>query len=70
MTTVKNEIFIDLLRENFYLVWRELTIVGGRNCSRCGVNEQIFGYWGDYPLSPSRESPADIYIIYIIYIHM
>ena len=43
MTTVKNEVFIGLLHEIFYLVGRELTFDGGRNCSRCGVNEQIFG---------------------------
>ena len=43
MTTVKNEVFIGLLHENFYLVGRELTFVGGGNYSRCSVNEQIFG---------------------------
>ena len=43
MTAVKNEVFIGLLHENFYLVGRELTFGGGRKCSRCGVNEQIFG---------------------------
>ena len=43
MTTVKNEVFIGLLHENFYLVVRELTFGEGRNCSRCGVSEQIFG---------------------------
>ena len=43
MTKVKNEIFIGLLHENFYLMGRELTFGGGRNCSRCGVNEQFFG---------------------------
>ena len=43
MTTVKNEVFISLLHENVYLVERELTFSEGRNCSRCGVNEQIFG---------------------------
>ena len=43
MTTVKNEVFIGLLHENFYLVERELTFGGGRNCPRCGMNEQILG---------------------------
>ena len=43
MATVKNEVFIGLLHQNFYLVRRELTNGGGRNCSRCEANEQIFG---------------------------
>ena len=43
MTTVKNEIFIGLLHENFYLVEWKLTSGGGRNYSRCGMNKQIFG---------------------------
>ena len=43
MTTVKNEVFIGLLHENFDLVGRELTFGEGRNCSRFGVNEQSFG---------------------------
>ena len=43
MTTVKNEVFIGLLHESFYLVGRELKFDGGRNCSRCEVNEQVFG---------------------------
>ena len=43
MTKFKNEAFIGLLHENFYLVVGELTFDGGRNCSRCGVNKQIFG---------------------------
>ena len=38
MTTVKNEIFIGLLHEKFYLVGSELTFGGGRKCSQCGVN--------------------------------
>ena len=37
MTTVKNEVFISLLHEDFYLVGRELTFGGERNGSRCGV---------------------------------
>ena len=61
MTTVKNEVFIGLLLENFYLVGRELTFGAGRNYSRSEVNEQMFGWWGDYPLSPCRENP-EIYI--------
>ena len=52
MATVKNEVFIGLLHENFYLVGKELTFGGGRNCSRCRVNEQIFREWGDYPYPP------------------
>ena len=43
MATVKNEVFIGLLHENFYLVGIELTFDGGRNYSRYDVNEQIFG---------------------------
>ena len=43
MTTDKNDVFIGLLHEQFYLVGRKVTIGGGGNCSRCGVNEQIFG---------------------------
>ena len=43
MAVVKNEVFIDLLHENFYLMGSELTFGGGRNCSQCDVNEQIFG---------------------------
>ena len=39
----KNEVFIGLLYENFYLVGRELTFGGERNCSGFEVNEQIFG---------------------------
>ena len=42
MTTVKNEVFIGLLDENFYLVGRELTFGEGRNYSKFGVNEQSF----------------------------
>ena len=38
MATVKHEVFIGLLHENFYLVGLEL-----RNFSRCEVNEQISG---------------------------
>ena len=52
MATVKNEVFIGLLHENFYLVGKELTFGGGRNCSRCRVNEQIFREWGDSPYPP------------------
>ena len=43
MATVKNEVFIGLLHEKLYLVGRELTFGGGRNCSRCERNQQIFG---------------------------
>ena len=43
MATVKNEVFIAISHEIFYLVGRELTFGGGRNCSSCWVNEQIFG---------------------------
>ena len=43
MITDKNDVFIGLLHEQFYLVEREVTFDGGGNCSRCGVNEQIFG---------------------------
>ena len=43
MTTVKNQVFIGLLHENFYLVGRGLTFGGGRNYFRCGVNDQIYG---------------------------
>ena len=43
MTTAKNELFVVLLHENVYLVWRELNSGGGRNCSRCRVNEQFSG---------------------------
>ena len=53
MTTVKNEIFISLLHKHFYLLGRELSF---------GWEENRLGA-GDYPFSPSRESPADIYKI-------
>ena len=43
MTTVKNEVFIDLFHENFHLMGSELTFGGGRNCSWCDANEQISG---------------------------
>ena len=43
MATVKNEVLIGLLHEDFYLMGRELSFGGGRNCSRCEVNEQSFG---------------------------
>ena len=72
MTTVKNDVFIALLHENFYLVRWKLSFGGERNYSRCWANEQIFGYWGDFLLSPSRKNLADIYVMYIIniiYIH-
>ena len=61
MATVKNEVFIGLLHENFYFVVRELTFGGGRNCSRCRVNEQI-SLVGGLALSPSRENPVDMYM--------
>ena len=32
MATVKNEVFIGLLHDHFYLVGRELTFSGARNC--------------------------------------
>ena len=64
MAAIKNEVFIGLLHENFYLVRRELTFAGGKNCSRCGLNEQIFGYWGDYPVGLVRTTLL-INIIYI-----
>ena len=72
MTTVKNDVFIVLLHENFYLVRWKLFFGGERNYSRCWANEQIFGQWGDFLLSPSRKNLADIYVMYIIniiYIH-
>ena len=70
MATVKNEVFIGLLHENFYLVGKELTFGGERNCSRCRVNEQIFCEWGDSPYPPVGKTLL-IYIIYIyIYIYM
>ena len=53
MTTVENEVFIGLLHENFYLVERKLIFSGGG---------ELFQVRGDYPLSTSRENPADIYI--------
>ena len=43
MITFKNEVFIGLLHENFYLVRWELAFGRGRNCFRCWVNEEIFG---------------------------
>ena len=43
MTRVKNEVFIGLFHENFYLGGREPTFGDGKNYSRCGVNEQILG---------------------------
>ena len=52
MAIVKNEVFISLLHENFYIVEKELTFGGGRNCSRCRVNEQIFREWEDSPYPP------------------
>ena len=50
MATVKNEVFIGLLHENFYLVGKELTFGGERMQGR--VNEQIFCEWGDSPYPP------------------
>ena len=50
MTIVKNEVFIGLLHEKFYLVGSELTFDGGRKCSQCrlnvacGVNFMVFMY--------------------------
>ena len=41
MAIVKNEVFVGFLQETFYLLRRELTFGGGRNCSRCEVNEKI-----------------------------
>ena len=32
MALVKNEVFIGLLHDHFYLVGRELTFSGARNC--------------------------------------
>ena len=63
INTVENEVFLGLLHENVHLVGRKLTFGGGRNCSRCGVNEQIFGQWGNYPLSPTSENSDDIHNI-------
>ena len=65
MATVKNEVLISLLHENFYLVGKELTFGGGRNCSRCRVNEQIFHEWGDYPYPPVGKT-----LLICIYIYM
>ena len=76
MATVKNEVFIGLLHENFYLVGKELTFGGGRNCSRCRVNEQIFREWGDYPYPPVGKALliciyiCDIYKTHNIYIYI
>ena len=60
MATVKNEVFIGLLHEKFYLVGKELTFGGGRNCSGCRVN---------YPYPPVGKTLL-ICIIYIIYIYI
>ena len=43
MATVKTDVFVAILHENFYLVERELTFGGGKNYCRCWVNDQIFG---------------------------
>ena len=65
MATVKNEVFIGLLHENFNLVGKELC----KNCSRCRVNEQIFREWGDYPYPPvGKTLLICIYVIYIKHI--
>ena len=69
MATVKNEVFIGLLHENFYLVGKELTFGGERNCSRCRVNEQIFSEWGDSPYPPVGKTLL-IYIYIYIYIYI
>ena len=60
MATVKNEVFIGLLHEKFYLVGKELTFGGGRNCSGCRVN---------YPYPPVGKTLL-ICIIYYIYIYI
>ena len=60
MAAVKNEVFIGLLHENFYLVGKELTFGGGRNCSGCRVN---------YPYPPVGKTLL-ICIIYILYIYI
>ena len=50
MATVKNEVFIRLLHENFYLLGNKLIFGGGRNRSRYRVNEQVFCEWGITPI--------------------
>ena len=56
MTTAKNEVFIGLYHENYYLVGGNSPLVGRKsimgNCSRWRGNEQILGWWGDLPSSP------------------
>ena len=58
MATVKDEVFIGLLDENFYLVRKELTFGGRRNCSRW--MSKLLASGGDYALSPIRKNLADI----------
>ena len=51
MTTAKNDVFIFLL--GWIDFWWEGKKFGGE-----GVNEQIFGWWEDSPIAPSRENPV------------
>ena len=65
MATVKNEVFIGLLHENFYLVGRELTLVAEEIVPGAGRMSK-FLLVGGLPLSPSRKNPA-MYNMYVIY---
>ena len=61
MTTAKNNVFIFFIGLNWLLVGRE---------QKFGGNEQIFGWWGRLPQSPSRENPVYILYIYMLYIQI
>ena len=65
MATIKNEVFIGLLHENFYLVGRELTLVAEEIVPGAGRMSK-FLLVGGLPLSPSRKNPA-MYNMYVIY---
>ena len=68
MATVKNEVFIGLSHEHFYLVGRK-EIDGRRNCSKCKVNVQNLASGGINPYLPvAKALLIYIYIYNIIYI--
>ena len=66
MATVKNEAFIGLSHEHFYLVGRK-EIDGRRNCSKCKVNVQNLASGGINPYLPVAKALL-IYIYITLYI--
>ena len=64
MATVKNEVFIGLSHEHFYLVGRK-EIDGRRNCSKCKVNVQNLASGGINPYLPVAKALLIYIYIYI-----